>query len=129
MFTRLTGYAPRIYQCKKSPVYKPDGSCYLNPKTFIHNITVSSLPRVLTVLKAIEPHLVGEKRDRARLVIRFAERRVGRKGPHTKHGPSWYDAHDWSTVAEFYTLKKRPIPLWAQGVLNEHERTQLRKAG
>ena len=122
---RLTDSHPHINEFAKSPVYKSDGTTYLNPKTSIMNISVGRMTDILKVLHAIMPHMVGEKVGRARLMISFIERRLERKGDHAvRNGPSWYDAYDWETVAEFYRIKNKPLPPEVQGLLNEYERTK-----
>jgi hypothetical protein len=125
LFHRLTGSVPRINEFKKSPVYKPDGTAYLNPKTSIMNISVGRMDDILTVLKLIEPHMVGEKVGRARLMMKFIERRMSRKTPYTKRGQPLFDKYDWDAVAEFYKIKNRPLPPAVTRVLNEHERTRI----
>lgn len=125
LLERLTGCAPYINEFKKSPVYKADGTTYLNPKTSILNISVGRMASILIVLNAILPHMVGDKAARARLMIKFIERRMSRKGEHTKHGSSWFDGYDWDTVAQFYKIKNKPIPPEVLGLLNEQERTRV----
>jgi hypothetical protein len=121
LMKRLTGHEPYINEFKKSPVYKPDGTTYLNPKTSILNISLGRMEAILTALRAIEPYMVGEKVARARLMIKFIERRMNRKTAHTKTGMALFDKYDWETVSAFYALKKKPLPPEVKRVLNEHE--------
>lgn len=125
---RLTGSEPFVYEIPKSPVYKPDGTSYLNPKTFILNVSVNRMAGILIVLRAIEPYMAGEKAARARLMIKFVERRMSRKTKLTKKGMALFDKYDWETVGEFYKLKGKPIPPDVLRVLNEHERKQVHTA-
>lgn len=122
---RLTGHEPYIIECKKSPVYKADGTTYLNPKTSIMNISLGRMGAIVVFLRAIQPYMAGEKVGRARLMITFIERRMQRTTANTKKGMAWFDKYDWETVAAFYKLKNKPLPPEVQRVLNEHEQDRV----
>ena len=125
LLRRISGHEPYINEFKKSPVYKADGTVYMNPKTSILNISVGKMGAILSVLSAIEPHMAGEKSARARLMMDFIRRRMERKTENTKTGVAAYDKYDWRTVGEFYKLKDKPIPPEVLGLLNEQERSRL----
>jgi hypothetical protein len=124
---RLVGGEPYIYQCKNSPIPNrndPD-NMHVNLTKTILNVSVNRMADIIVVLKAIEPQMAGEKGARARLMTRFIERRMSRRTEHTKHGMALFDKFDWETVAEFYKLKRRPIPPEVVGLLNEQERDRV----
>ena len=122
---RLTRSEPRVHETGTSQLYRPDGEVYHNEQKRMLYISVNKMAHILRVLCSLEPHLAGEKSGRARLMIQFIERRLTRKGEHTKHGASHMDRYDWAVVADFYRLKRRPVPPEVLGLLNEHERDQL----
>jgi hypothetical protein len=125
ILVRMTGVEPKIYESSTSALYKQDGSKYQNPSKTMLYCSVGRMAHILTVLQALEPLFAGEKAARARLIMQYIERRLSRKGEHTNDGSAWMDADDWKLVAQFYRIKKKPIPPEVMGLLNEHERTQL----
>jgi hypothetical protein len=128
IFAKLSSSSPRIVETVKSPIYKKDGSTYVNVLKNVMQVHVNKMNDIVLVLKAILPYMAGEKVARARLAIQFIERRMARKTGDAAQQAAQYDRYDWETVAEFYKLKNRPIPPEVIGLLNEHEQNQL-KAG
>lgn len=127
IMSRLIEGEPYIYQVKNSPIPNrndPD-SMHVNLTKTILNVSVNRMADIIVVLRAIEPHMAGEKGARARLMIKFIERRMNRRTEHTKRGMALFDKFDWETVAEFYKLKHKPIPPEVVGLLNEQERDRL----
>lgn len=122
---RLIGAQPRIVETVKSPVYKKDGTAYVNLNKTVMQVHVNKMVHILTVLKAIEPHMGGEKRARARLAMKFVERRIAKKTGESVQQIAKFDRYDWDTVREFYKLKNKPIPPEVIGLLNEQERDRL----
>lgn len=125
ILTRLTGCEPKIHESSTSTLYKQDGSEYQNRSKTMLYCSVGRMASILTVLQLLEPLFAGEKAARARLIMQYIERRLSRKGDHTKDGAAWMDADDWKLVGQFYKIKKRPIPPEVLGLLNEHEQAQL----
>lgn len=126
ILVRLTGAEPKIYESPATAIYRENGEKYQNPGKTMLYCSVCRMAHILETLKQLTPHIVGEKAARARLITQYIERRIARKGDHTKDGSAWMDETDWSTVAEFYRLKKRPIPPEVLGLLNEHEQARLK---
>lgn len=126
ILVRITGVEPKIYEAPTSTLYKQDGSTYQNPSKRMLYCSVGRMAHILTVLQILEPHFAGEKAARARLIMQYIERRLSRKGEHTKDGAAWMDSDDWKLVGEFYKIKKRPIPPEVIGLLNEHEQARLK---
>lgn len=122
---KLVGSQPYVYEGRTKELYRADGRAYHNELVKLLQLNVAKMGHIRAVLMAIEPHLAGEKRSRARLALAFIERRLSRKGPRTQNGPSWYDGYDWAIVQEFYQLKGKPLPPEIRGLLNEHEQDRL----
>jgi hypothetical protein len=83
-------------------------------------VGVSKMAHIKLVLDTIMPFMIGEKKARARLAAQFIERRLSRKGEHTKQGASWYDGYDWQIVADFYAISGGNLPPEVQGIVRDY---------
>lgn len=125
----LVGAPPYVYEGKTKELYRSDGSAYKNERVSLLQMNVGKMVHIKTILGAIEPYLAGQKAARARLMLKFIERRMGRTGKHTTNGASWYDGYDWAVVKDFYALSGGKLLPEVQGLLNEHEQNRPFLAG
>jgi hypothetical protein len=122
---RKLGIEPYIYESKTVPIpHKRKDGTYSSEKT-IMSVNVNKMAHILKVLNLIIPHIAGEKRNRAELIVDFITRRIERKGQHTQKGSSWMDDEDWEIVKDFYVLKGRELNPELKRFLNDHTRLHV----
>ena|SRR3990167_1393045 len=110
-----------LFERKSVPVYKKDGTAYLNPLKTPLVINVSKMSHMLTVISAIYPYMFGEKKKRAELISEFIQRRMNRLGLRSKtEGKAWYDKRDWELVTQFYKITGGKLNPEVVSYLNEH---------
>jgi len=122
---RKMGIEPYIYEHAPAPIprRKKDGT-YCSGKTII-SVNVNRMGHILTILNHITPHLAGEKKSRAKLIMEFIERRIIRKKVRTKNGSTWMDDYDWELVKKFYEIKKCELNPEVKRFLNDHTRLHV----
>ena len=95
---------PHIFEKATNPVYKKDGTSYSSNKSILV-LNVCKMSNILKLLTHLQEYLGGEKRTRARLIAKFIQNRLERKGGRSsKKGTSWYNGYDWETVKKFYEI-------------------------
>ena len=83
-------------------------------------IYTSGFKRVVRLLKLIYPHCVGEKKERARLIIQLISQRIEKAESLGKKLNRKYDQQDIELVLEFLKLTRSPNYNNVAGMLNEH---------
>jgi DNA-binding XRE family transcriptional regulator len=113
------GIEPRLHKRKTVPLFHENGSRYKSPEKTLVVIGTSKMDNILELLRNIKPYLAGEKKARASLMVQFIERRLARKGEHTKKGAPWFDGYDWEIVRQFYEISGGTLPREVQEILAE----------
>ncbi len=126
------GTTPHVCEGHSAPIKAmlKDGTekVYHNPQRPLLQLQLSRMGSIKLVLTTIEPFMGGDKKHRARLIIDFVDRRLARKGAHTKGGASWYDDYDWKIVTQFYKLTGGKLPPQVEELLRDYT-LNPRKAG
>lgn len=116
----LIGTAPRLVERGRIPDRTTtDGTVWRQNRAMMM-VGVAKMAHIKIVLEATMPYMIGEKKARARLVLKFIERRQAAKGPQTKHGASWYDGYDWSIVRDFYQISGGKLPVEVEGLVRDY---------
>ena len=116
---------PHLLEKGTNPIYSETGKTYHNPTKTMLVITISKMAELLKILNLIQPHLSGEKKHRASIIMKFIERRQGRETNRSKGGATWYDKYDWQLVGEFYKLSGGNLLPEVQQYLNDHTHSRL----
>ena len=121
---RKMGIEPYIHESALSPIpYRGKGNI---KKTYKSKGTILS------------PYMAGEKKSRADLIVEFINRRLKRKGEHSKNGygrtkkggaSSWMNADDWKIVRNFYNINGGKLLPEVQLFLNDHTQLKPKAAG
>ena len=100
------GIIPHIQEKVSQP-----GKIWLKPdKTAIY-LNLHKQAHIYRLLIQLEPHLAGEKKYRAKLVIQLLEKRIKRVNSHSRSkGDSRYDTEDWWLLREMYRSRGRNAP-------------------
>ncbi len=118
------GTTPHLCEGHSAPITATlkDGTerTYHNTDRPILQLQLSRMGSIQLVLRTIEQYMVGDKRHRALLIIDFVERRLARKGEHTKGGASWYDSYDWKIVEQFYKLTGGKLRPEVEAILRDY---------
>jgi len=118
---RSIGIEPLISERDSVPIRKENGGFYNSCKT-IMVVNVNRMSDIAKVLISIIPFMAGEKTSRARLMLKYIERRMSRQGQRSSGGYSWGDNDDWKMVIDFYALQGKEFRPEVKEFLNEHTR-------
>jgi hypothetical protein len=119
---KITQSAPYIFEGKTKELYRADGTSYRNEQVTLMQVNVGKMTHIKAILEAVAPHLAGQKAARARLMLKFIERRMTRVTERGKvRGKQRFDGYDWGIVGEFYKLSGGKLLPEVKGLLNEHE--------
>jgi hypothetical protein len=118
------GVTPHVCEGHSAPIRATlkDGTekVYHNTDRPLLQLQLSRMGSIKLILMTIEPYMIGDKKHRARLIIDFVDRRLARKGAHTKGGASWYDDYDWKIVEAFYKITKGKLPPQVEAILRDY---------
>lgn len=106
----IIGTAPKI--CERNAIpdrYTTDGTVWKQNRQML-SIHISKMAHIKLIIEKLLPYMIGEKKARARLIVKFINRRQSITDAGTKRGPKWYDGYDWSIVKEFYDIKGIKLP-------------------
>lgn len=103
------------------PMAKPGGDGHYTSTDPMLTLTISRMSAVETVLKAIRPHMFGDKAARADLMLKFLERRFAKFEDDSMGKRAPYDAGDIRLVLTFAQSAKRSDVKTVERVLNELE--------
>ena len=69
------------------------------------HVRVSRIAHAVVLLPALIPHMAGQKKHKAELIVEFLARRLSRTTNRSNGGPTWYDQQDWDSVRKIYELE------------------------
>lgn len=111
-----------VKEREQKPMMRPGGGHYM-PTAPMLSVLVKTMPGALRLLQRLSPWLYGEKAARARIMIRFLERRLAKIVANDgNYRNVKMDAEDLRCVSEFYGLTKAGRSPAVERVLNELER-------
>ncbi len=126
---RRLGIEPYINERPQKPMRKPDGEGYYQVLDSMISVIVKRLDDVYKLLSLIRPWLLGQKRARAEIMLRYLERRFFKfeQAGGNKRQP--YDLGDIKLVKRFYELTRVKTNRSVERLLNELERCPGRYPG
>lgn len=106
----IVGVAPKICERNAIPArYTTDGTIWKQNRQMLA-IHVSKMSHIKAIIENLMPYMIGEKKARARLIVKFIDRRQSHLTAGKKGGVKWYDGYDWQIVKEFYEIKGIKLP-------------------
>lgn len=93
----------------------------------ITTVYVEGFKRMLRLLTTVTQHMVGEKKLRASLLLKFIQKRVSGAEQTGKTSNYLYDNDDVALMLEFLDLTKSPNKAKIAGMLNEHTQEARRE--
>lgn len=102
------GVEPYLTEASRD-VEKRNGTTWLQAHKTYLTVRLHKQSAMRIVLEALHPHLAGEKRHRAYLVLRLLNKK--KNGSHDRRHSN-YDTEDWYLLGELYKTseRKRPVP-------------------
>lgn len=101
------GISPHLKEREQRPMLKPDGSGEYKSVDPMLVLTVSKLVCARALLEKLVPHLYGNKRRRAAIMMQYLDRRIEkieRNGGNFRNLP--YDDAEIELVEAFYKLTR-----------------------
>lgn len=85
----------------------------------VYHMSVNKMSQIARFLPRVIPHMVGQKRAAAEILLRYVTNRLRRKGKKAMNSVR-LNADDMNIAREFYAAKGKPIPKTVDRILRGH---------